>query len=92
MARVGPRGTSTQRDKDRARIARARPACHICGLTIDYTLPYLDPGEYVVDHVVPLNRGGPDTLDNKAAAHRSCNRAKSDKHHANIVRRSGTLA
>ena len=33
---------------------------------------------YVVDHVVPLARGGADELDNKQAAHRSCNRAKSD--------------
>lgn len=85
------RGTTAQRDKDRARIARARPACHICGRPIDYSLPYLDPGEYVVDHIVPLNRGGTDTLANKAAAHRSCNRAKSDQHHAQIVRRSRSL-
>ena len=86
-----PRGTTTQRDKDRAAIARGRPACHICGRAIDYDADWLDPLAYVVDHLVPLNRGGPDTLANKAAAHRSCNRAKSDKHHAPIVRRSGSL-
>ena len=78
-------------DRDRRTIARTRPACHICGEPIDYTLPYLDPGEYVVDHVIPLNRGGPDVLANKAAAHRSCNRSKSDKDHAPIVRRSRSL-
>lgn len=82
---------STQRDKDRATIKRGRPACHICGLPIDYTLPYLDPGEFVVDHLVPFKRGGPDTLANKRAAHRSCNRAKSDKVFAPILRRSGSL-
>lgn len=84
--------SSAQRDRDRARIRRGRPACSICGEPIDYTLPYLDPGEFVVDHVVPLARGGRDDLSNKAPAHRACNRAKSDKDFAPIVRRSGSLA
>jgi 5-methylcytosine-specific restriction endonuclease McrA len=82
---------SAKRDRHRAIIKRGRPACHICGKPIDYTLPYLDPGEFVVDHLVPFKRGGPDTLANKAAAHRGCNRAKSDKAYAPIVRRSGSL-
>lgn len=86
------RGTTAQRDKDRARIARTRPACHICGDPIDYSLHWLDPLAFVVDHVIPLNRGGQDVLANKAAAHRQCNRTKSDKHHAAIVRRSRSLA
>lgn len=73
-----PRST-TQRDRDRAVIRRTRPPCGICGREIDYGLHYLDPMAYVVDHVVPVNKGGPDTLDNKQAAHRSCNRTKSDK-------------
>ena len=83
---------TAQRDKDRATIKRGRPACHICGAAIDYSLHYLDPMAYVVDHLVPLTRGGPDTLANKAAAHRACNRAKSASDYAPIVRRSGTLA
>ena len=86
-----PSRNSAQRDKDRATIKRGRPNCHVCGLSIDYTLPYLDPGEYVVDHLVSLARGGPDTLANKAACHRACNRSKSDKAFAPIVRRSGSL-
>ena len=73
-----PRSTAT-RDRHRKAIAHGRPPCHICHGEIDYTLPHLDPGEFVVDHIVPLARGGPDTLENKAAAHRACNRAKSDK-------------
>ena len=82
---------SAKRDKDRATIKRGRPACHICGQPIDYSLPYLDPGEFTVDHLVSLKRGGADTLANKAAAHRACNRSKSDKAYAAIVRRSGSL-
>nr|WP_280140779.1 HNH endonuclease signature motif containing protein [Nocardia vulneris] len=50
----------------------------MCKQDIDYTLPHLDPGEYVVDHIIPLNKGGTDDLANKQPAHRACNRAKSD--------------
>ena len=83
---------TTRRDHDRRRISRGRPACALCGLPIDYTLPHLDPGAFVVDHIIPLSRGGPDTLANKQPAHRSCNAAKKDNLHAPIIRRSNTLA
>ena len=73
-----PRNTAT-RDRHRAAIKRERPPCGICGTEIDYALPYLDPMSYVVDHIVPVNKGGSDELDNKQAAHRSCNQAKYDK-------------
>lgn len=83
--------STIRRNNDRARIRRGKPACHICGEPIDYTLPYLDPGEFVVDHVIPRAKGGPDTLANKRAAHRKCNSAKAARDHAPIVRRSGSL-
>lgn len=67
---------TTTRDRHRAVIRRLKPPCALCGQEIDYSLHYLDPMAYVVDHIVPLDRGGPDTLDNKQAAHRTCNRAK----------------
>ena len=67
------------RDRDRRAIARTKPPCGICEQEIDYSLPHLDPMSFVVDHVVPLNKGGADTIDNKQAAHRSCNRTKSDR-------------
>ena len=72
------RNTAT-RDRHRAYIARTKPPCAICGDEIDYELPYLDPKEFVVDHILPLAKGGSDELGNKQPAHRSCNRAKSDK-------------
>lgn len=71
--------STTVRDRDRNAIKRERPPCGICGGVIDYSLPYLDPMSFVVDHVVPIVKGGPDTIDNKQAAHRSCNSRKYDK-------------
>jgi 5-methylcytosine-specific restriction endonuclease McrA len=85
-----PRNTK-QRDHDRAVIRRTRAACHICGKAIDYSLPHTEPKSFVVDHVIPLAKGGADTLDNKAAAHRDCNSTKRARLIAPIVRRSGSL-
>ena len=36
------RRSTTQRDKDRATIARGKPACAICGAAIDYTLSVIE--------------------------------------------------
>lgn len=80
------------RDKHRQAIAKGQPPCHICGQPIDYTLRFPDQQCYVVDHVVPIAAGGPDTLANKRAAHRACNREKGAKAYAvPIIRRSGAL-
>lgn len=62
--------SSTMRERARAHFKRIRPACHICGGQIDFALPHLDPASFVVDHVVPLHRGGVDALSNMKAAHR----------------------
>lgn len=89
--RRGHRNTTTV-DRHRKIIAKAKPPCALCGEPIDYDLPHLDPYSFVVDHVVPLNRGGTDTLDNVQAAHRSCNRSKGDRIDGGpILRRSGSL-
>ncbi len=63
-----PRNTTT-RDRDRRTIAARHENCHICGREIDYTLRWPDPMCFVVDHVTPLAKGGPDALANKKAAH-----------------------
>ena len=79
------------RDRHRAAIKAKRQPCHLCGEPIDYDLPHLDPMAFVVDHVVPLARGGKDEIANKRAAHRSCNGTKGDKLEAPIIKRSGSL-
>ena len=68
--------STTTRDQHRAAIRRTKPACGICSGEIDYSLRSPDPMSFEVDHVVPLARGGTDTLDNAQASHRACNRAK----------------
>ena len=69
---------TTTRDRHRRMIKARRGPCAICGQPIDYTLPYLHPMEFVADHIIPFAKGGPETLDNKQASHRRCNRDKSD--------------
>ena len=81
------------RDRHRRLIARHEPPCALCGQPIDYTLRWPDPMSFVVDHRTPLNRGGQDIIDNKQPAHRSCNRAKSDRLDGGpVLRRSAALA
>jgi len=82
---------TTQRFKDRARLAKLKAPCHICGKPIDYTLKWPDPACFVADHVAPLARGGADTIANKLPAHKLCNERKGAKAHADIIRRSGAL-
>src|SRR5690606_34791226 len=76
---------TTTRDRHRAAIRRGKPPCALCGEDIDYTLPHLDPGQFVIDHIVPLAKGGLDELSNIQAAHRLCNRRKSDKTEAEMA-------
>jgi 5-methylcytosine-specific restriction endonuclease McrA len=69
---------SAKRDLHRRILRRLGADCAICHAPIDYTLPYLHPLSFVADHIIPDAKGGPDTLDNKQASHRRCNRDKSD--------------
>ena len=69
------RNTNT-RDQHRRAIARTKPPCGICGEPIDYTLRTPDPMSFEVDHILAIDNGGTDTLDNKQASHRRCNREK----------------
>ena len=83
---------TTLRDRHRTVIARGHPPCALCGQPIDYGLRYPHPRSYVVDHVTPLDKGGADTIANKQAAHRDCNRAKGARLDGGpVIRRSAAL-
>ena len=61
-------------------IYATEQVCWICGKIVDKTLKSPDPMSKTVDHKIPVSKGGhPSALDNLGLAHRSCNRAKSDK-------------
>jgi len=70
---------TTVRDRDRAVIRRTKPPCGICLEPIDYTLRSPNPMSFEVDHIMPLNKGGADAMENLQASHRVCNRTKWDR-------------
>lgn len=86
-----PANTRAVRNRNR-RILAASDVCHICG----------HPGADAVDHVIPVALR-PDLADDESnlrPAHHTepcptcgekCNRVKSDKPFAPIIRRSGSL-
>lgn len=53
--------------------------CHICSESISPSLKYPHPMSASLDHVTPISRGGPHTLENSAASHFLCNIRKSDR-------------
>lgn len=82
--------STTDRDRARRRHRRLNDPCGICGQAIDYTLRTPHPDSFEVDHIHPHSKGGTFDPNNTQAAHRRCNRAKSDKtadeHDANAPR------
>lgn len=89
-ASKGPRNTALAK-RWRQQLKRTKPVCHICGQPIDFEAGRDDPNSFVIDHVIPIHKGGADSLENIAAAHRECNSKKRARITAPIVRRSGTL-
>jgi 5-methylcytosine-specific restriction endonuclease McrA len=77
------RRNTTRRDRHRRQLARGKPPCGICTEPINYDTHHLDPKSFTIDHIVPLAKGGSDTLDNLQPCCRACNRAKSDTHDVN---------
>lgn len=77
--------SSANQKRFREVIARSKAACHICGEPIDYKLRTPDPKSFVIDHLIPLHRGGADALSNVRAAHR---RPRLQQHEAHARLRS----
>lgn len=51
--------------------------CSCCSKPVDMTLSGLDTWGPTIDHIKPVSKGGLDTRDNVALAHRTCNTKKS---------------
>ncbi|OFI49534.1 HNH endonuclease [Floricoccus tropicus] len=67
-------------EKNRKRLLKTDNVCGICGQLIDKKLKAPDPMSAVVDHIIPVSKGGhPSDIDNLQLAHWTCNRQKSDK-------------
>lgn len=57
---------------------RDKWTCHICGDPVDRDAVVPDLAAPVLDHVIPVARGGPHTEDNLKTAHFYCNSVKRD--------------
>jgi len=76
--RIGPH--RIQFEKNKKIILKTRNVCGICGKPVDVSLKYPHPLSPVIDHIVPVAKGGhPSDIDNLQLAHWQCNRYKSDK-------------
>lgn len=67
-------------EKNRKIIMASQNTCGICGKPVEFSYKYPHPLSAVVDHIIPLDKGGhPSDLSNLQLAHRWCNRQKSNK-------------
>lgn len=67
-------------EKAKRRLLKTQRVCGICGREIDKSLKYPNPLSAVIDHIIPISKGGhPSDLTNLQIAHWQCNSRKSDK-------------
>lgn len=55
------------------------------GLTCEYCGEDLLNSDFEVDHIIPISKGGLNTVDNLAICSTKCNKRKSDKHIARWI-------
>jgi Restriction endonuclease len=76
--KLGPQRVAFEKNKKR--ILKTENICGICGNPVDKRLKTPNPMSPVIDHIVPLSKGGhPSAIENLQLAHWTCNRQKSDK-------------
>lgn len=69
-----------QFERNKKRIFATQTVCGICNRPVDFGYKYPHPLSPVIDHIIPVARGGhPSDINNLQLAHWSCNRQKSDK-------------
>ena len=78
LDKKGPHRVAFERNKKR--ILKTKHTCGICGQDVDKSLAYPHPLSPVIDHIIPLSKGGAaSSMDNLQLSHMACNRQKSDK-------------
>ena len=70
---------TVERIDSRMVFKRDNWTCGICGEKIDRRTKFPHPRCAVLDHIIPLARGGTHTWNNVQCAHNECNGRKSDK-------------
>lgn len=74
------KGFRSQFESNKKKILATQTVCGICGNSVDKSLKWPDPMAGVIDHIIPIQKGGhPSALENLQLAHVWCNRQKSDK-------------
>lgn len=69
-----------QFERNKKRIFATQTVCGICNRPVDFSYKYPHPLSPVIDHIIPVARGGhPSDINNLQLAHWTCNRQKSDK-------------
>jgi 5-methylcytosine-specific restriction endonuclease McrA len=58
---------------------RDRWLCQLCGKPVDRSLSGRHPEGPTVDHILPISKGGQDTLENVQLAHHRCNSLKGNR-------------
>lgn len=73
------RSNGHRRTQLRRRVLAEEDTCHLCGASVDTSLPPGQPASPEVDELVPVSLGG-DPLDrsNVRLAHRLCNQRRSN--------------
>lgn len=67
-------------ESNRKKILKTQSVCGICGQPVDKRLKPPNPLAPVIDHIIPIAKGGhPSDINNLQLAHATCNRQKSDK-------------
>jgi 5-methylcytosine-specific restriction endonuclease McrA len=74
--RARERGNQAERVDRAAIIARDGLVCYLCGQAVDPAAPLYAPHKLALDHVIPLERHGPNTAANLRVACWSCNTRK----------------
>lgn len=80
-------------ESNRKKLLKTETVCGICHRPVDKSLKYPDPMSPVIDHIIPVAKGGhPSSIDNLQLAHWCCNRQKSDKLFVEKQRKDNTIA